>query len=72
MASVNMVPVSSSNIAAVGYDVDEKLLQVQFHNGRTYQYLNVPHSVAQGLLDASSVGQYFSACIHNDFMYLET
>lgn len=51
--------ISSSNLASVGYDADLNTLEIEFHNGGVYQYYNVPQSVYDGLMNASSKGQYF-------------
>jgi hypothetical protein len=64
---MEMVPVASSNIAAVGYDESTKMLQVQFNNGRMYRYVGVPNGEFQNLLNASSVGSYFARNIKNVF-----
>ena len=55
--------VSSSNIKAVGYDPATQTLKIEFLNGGLYQYLNVPESIYQGLMSASSHGQYFDQYI---------
>ena len=39
------VPVSSSNLASVGYDPELRVLEVEFHNHTVYQYRNVPHHI---------------------------
>lgn len=64
---MEMTPVDSSNIAAVGYDEDTHMLQVQFNNGRTYRYAGVPNGEYQNLLNATSVGNYFATNIKNIF-----
>ena len=56
---MNRIPVSSSNLRSVGYDASQYTLEIEFHNGSIYQYFNVPQVVYQGLLAASSHGQYF-------------
>ena len=38
----NMIPVSSSNLSAVGYDSLTGTLSIEFHDGRLYEYYNVP------------------------------
>ena len=55
--------VSSSNIASVGYDSDNMVLEIEFHNGGIYQYFNVPESKYKGLMKADSHGKYFDAHI---------
>lgn len=53
-------PVSSSNIASIGYDPQSQTLEIEFHPGSVYQYYGVPQSLYQGLMGASSHGSYFS------------
>ena len=65
---MRMIPVVSSNLAAVGYDSENQILTVQFHSG-LYEYMNVPESVFNGLLNASSKGQYHAAYIKNAYPY---
>ena len=51
--------VESSNLASVGYDAETQTLEVEFKHGGVYQYYNVLISVYDGLMNASSHGQYF-------------
>jgi len=51
--------VVSSNLKSVGYDEENEILEIEFLQGGVYQYLNVPQSVYDGLMKASSHGQYF-------------
>ena len=57
------VVVSSSVIAAVAYDEATWALNIQFHNGMEYQYLNVPPDVYEGFFSAGSVGTYYNTAI---------
>lgn len=61
--------VSSSNLNSVGYDAPSLTLEVEFKDGALYQYFDVPASVHQELVAASSVGQYFSQNIRNSYRY---
>jgi hypothetical protein len=54
-----MQRVSSSFIAAVGYDAETRHLRLRFHNGRTYDYHGVPERIYLGFIQASSKGSYF-------------
>ena len=56
-------PVTSSNIASIGYDPKQEILEVEFCDGRTYQYLGVPEMLYRGLMAASSHGSFFDAHI---------
>lgn len=64
---MNMIPVSSSNLRAVGYD--GSTLRIQFRSGGVYDYLGVPNSIYNGLMNASSKGSYHAAHIKNAYPY---
>jgi hypothetical protein len=55
--------VRSSTIASVGYDVEGRLLEVEFHSGDVYQYQAVPPNVYDALMRAASVGKTFDALV---------
>jgi len=57
---MEMFPVQSSNLAAVGYDLDTATLVVQFLNGTAYQYSGVPEHEFAGLMGSASKGTYFN------------
>lgn len=67
--SVEMVPVSSSNVASVGYDSDNESVHVQFINGSEYIYKDVPLHEFEGLRDAPSVGSYLHRNYKNVYPY---
>ena len=62
-----MQPVSSSNIAAIGYE--NGILHIRFHSGGLYEYSDVPESVYRGLMSACSHGQFFHAHIKSNYAY---
>jgi hypothetical protein len=68
---MNRVAVSSSNVESVGHDGPSSVLEVRFHNGRTYRYFGVSASVFAGLLAAPSVGQYFNANVKGRYQFEE-
>lgn len=61
------VPVSSSNIASIGYDSSSQTLEIEFLDGSVYQYFGVPASEHDNLMSAASHGSYFSARIRNRY-----
>jgi hypothetical protein len=61
--------VSSSNIAEVGYNENQRILEVLFHNGTLYQYFEVPPQMFGELMQASSIGKYLNANIKGHFRY---
>jgi hypothetical protein len=65
---MDMIPVSSSDIASVGHE--NGTLYIRFNSGGLYKYSDVPESVYHGLMSASSHGKYFHAYIKNSYSYL--
>lgn len=61
--------VSSSNLASVGYDEENQILEIEFNHGGIYQYFDVPVEEHEGLMSASSHGSYFYHNIRNDYEY---
>jgi KTSC domain len=64
-----MFRMSSSNVAAAGYDRGRKILRVRFVRGATYDYLEVPAIVYRGLLDAPSKGRFVNSHIKPYYAY---
>ena len=63
--------VQSSNIASIGYDEDSSTLEIEFLSGGVYQYFDVPINIYQGLMAASSHGQYFAQQIKGHFRFVK-
>jgi hypothetical protein len=61
--------VSSSNLASIGYDEENQILEVEFNHGGVYQYFDVPQSEYDALMNASSHGSYFSNNIRNEYEF---
>lgn len=72
MPMPDMQHVSSSNIAAVGYDAENQTVYVQFLNGSTYAYRGVPEHEFENLLTAPSVGSYLNRNFKNVYPYERT
>jgi hypothetical protein len=54
-------PVISSDLKSVGYDLEHKILEVEFKkDGSIYRYSNVPLRLYENLMRAESHGSYFS------------
>ena len=66
---MNRQSVESSNLASIGYDAENEILEVEFKHGGIYQYFDVSESVYEELMNADSHGKYFSANIRNDYEY---
>ena len=68
---MNRVPVTSSNLVSVGYEINSSTLEIEFRNGAVYQYFDVPESEWQSLMQATSHGTYFSAYIRYKYRYIK-
>ncbi len=66
---MNRQPVTSSNVAEVGYDIDTMTLEVAFKDGTVYQYFDVPEAVHQEMISSSSVGKFLNGQIKNNYRY---
>lgn len=69
MPEPTMEYVSSSNIEAVGYDVESRELWVRFTSGDTYVYSNVDEGTHQSLVSAPSIGSYLNRAVKGAFDY---
>ncbi|HSV88656.1 MAG TPA: KTSC domain-containing protein, partial [Bacteroidales bacterium] len=63
------IPVASSTIAAVGYDKEAHILEIEFHHGAIYQYVDVPEKVYEELMSSPSQGAYFMNEIKSKFKF---
>ena len=63
------IPVSSSNLASVGYSAFSGTLEIEFRGGGVYQYFDVAASEYARLLTASSHGKYFHTHIKDRYSY---
>jgi len=68
-------PVTSSQIASIGYDAATKTLEIEFKNfkpgwsGSVYQYTDVPPEVHAALVGGESVGRAFKSTIKGVYEY---
>lgn len=65
----DMFPVSSSNVAEVGYDENTQTMYVRFLNQSMYIYKGVPLNEFENLLNAPSVGSYLHRNFKNVYPY---
>lgn len=61
--------VESSNLASVGYDAKNHILEIEFNHGRIYQYFDVPKEEYDALMSADSHGRYFIYNIKDAYEY---
>ena len=70
MATAEKIPLQSfvsTNLAALGYNAEKKILAVQFKSGAIYHYADVDSILALGFLQADSVGRYYATKIKGKY-----
>ena len=58
---------NSTNLYEVIYHPSLQVMEVYFHSGHAYRYVGVPSTVFNGLISASSAGQYYNSRIKGQF-----
>ncbi len=66
---IKRIPVASSNIATIGYDKEAHILEIEFHHGAIYQYVDVPEKVYEELMTSPSQGAFYMNEIKSKFNY---
>ena len=66
---MNRRPVDSTNLLSVGYDSADGILEVEFRNGRVYEYYRVPEAIYERLLTERSPGEFFSQHIKDQYRF---
>jgi hypothetical protein len=57
--AIERSPVRSSELRSVGYDQEQRVLEVEFSNRAVYRYFDVPAEVYRELMAAESHARYF-------------
>jgi len=65
---MNMQPVQSSKIQAIGYDQTFYTLRIQIH-GETHDYHDVPTYIYENLMRAFSKSRYYDGFIKDSYRY---
>ena len=55
---MRMTAIDSTAITLVGYDRTNRILRLQYTNGRIYDYPDVPPEIYRQLLNAESAGEF--------------
>jgi len=61
-------PVVSTSIASIGFDADDRLLEVEFVNGSIYRYRDVEEDVYERFLAAASKGAFLNEHIKDAYL----
>jgi hypothetical protein len=59
MTEIPRQPVSSSDIASIGYDAATETLEIEFKATGIYRYFSVPKNVAEDFQRTPSPGKFF-------------
>lgn len=62
-------PVQSSNVVSIGYDEQEKILEIEFKNGSIYEYKFVPKEVFDEIMSAQSIGSAVSKVTRGAYVF---
>lgn len=68
-SGITRITVASSTIAAIGYNKEARILEIEFHHGAIYQYVDVPEKVYVELMSSGAKGSYFMNEIKGIFEY---
>lgn len=68
ITNIKMTPVISSNIVALGYDKENKILRVIFKGNSSYLYFNVEEEIYNNLAQSESKGKTLNESVvrHKD------
>lgn len=66
---MDRIPVVSSHISEIGYDVQTMTLEVAYLDGGVYQFFDVPEAIHQELMASESQGKYMHANINGNYRY---
>jgi XTP/dITP diphosphohydrolase len=67
--AMQRLPVESTDIVSIGYDPKVRVLEIEFHGGRIYQYRDVEPDVHQHFMRADSHGLFFNSSINGRYRY---
>jgi hypothetical protein len=59
----------SSNIIRFGYEVQSMIMSVEFKNGGTYNYFDIPEVIFEQMRNAPSKGQFLAQQIKGVYRY---
>lgn len=65
---MDMIPVESSNIDAVGHDPATQTLAIRFKSGLVYHYAGVSAEAHKALVEAKSIGGHFAQFIRPSYV----
>jgi hypothetical protein len=61
----------SAVIKSYNYDADKEILEISYHSGKTYHYLNVPEKVFKEMRSTMVKGIWFNRHIKGKYPFQE-
>jgi len=61
------LPVQSTMATSVGYDCNDRILQVEFSNGAVYEYADVEPETWEALQETDSLGKFYHSEIRGQY-----
>lgn len=71
MLNIEKVPVTSSNIEAIGYDKETETLRIWFKAGSLYNYEKVPEYIFSEFKVSPTLGSYFAGIIKGKYSFIK-
>jgi hypothetical protein len=59
----------SSQVVSIGFDKEQKILEIEFSSGGVYDYFGVPESLYEEFIRAESLGVFVGTKIRGAFQY---
>ena len=63
------IPVESSSIKSIGYDISAQKLEVEFMSDKIYVYYHVENSIVLRMLFDKSIGKFFKDWIAERYQF---
>ena len=64
---IKMIPVTSSNVKAYGYEPESQTFRVQFKTGSTYEVSNFPQSELSRFITSQSKGGFYAQYVRGKY-----
>jgi hypothetical protein len=68
---MNREYIGSEDVSSAGYDPETMVMEIEFHNGTVFQYLEVPAEIFEGLISSVNPGKFFAQSIKNKFKFFQ-
>ncbi|MBD2306850.1 KTSC domain-containing protein [Chroococcidiopsis sp. FACHB-1243] len=65
--ALKMLPVRSTIATSIGYDCNDRILQVEFSSGSVYQYADVEPETWEALQETNSLGRFYNNNIKGQY-----